>query len=868
MGFGVGNVWAMSLGRLAVQSALGEPLRAEVEIASLAADEVASLKIKVAPVDAFKAAGLEYNAVLASLQIDLQKRADGSSYLKISSDRAITEPFVDLILEASWNAGRITRDYTLLLDPPNLRAPAVVAPVAAAVPAPAPAPAPQVRPETVQVVPSAPPVPAVVAVVRKPLASPDKKTVTPAVPATAAASTAKNPTQVSVKSGDTAGKIVAAVKPANVTLDQMLLALMRTNPDAFIQGNVNRIKAGAVVELPSEEQASATEPKQATEIIQAQSRDFDAYRRKLAANVPSAPAENSARNISGKVQLAVEDKKPAAAATDKLTLSKGSVQGREDELAKARAAQDAASRAAELTKNISELSKLAAASASASATAVVAPKATPASASQAASAAAITLPPALAVSAPAVPVSASAPAQPTVSVPVKPAVPASQVAPVEQPPEPGFIDELIENPLLPAAAAGLIALLAGLAVFKIRQRKKKSEVTDSAFLESRLQPESFFGVSGGQSVDTSENLATGSSMVYSPSQLDAVDDVDPVAEADVYLAYGRDIQAEEILKDALRSQPDRLAIHQKLLEIYAKRGDAKAFESVATLAFNLTNGRGAQWEQICTAGLALDPDNALYLPGGHPTDGDAVQAEALATQADELTSNASKVLAGAAPVIGAELDLDLDLDFSLDDLEPVNPVKSAPTRPLQPFPEVEATVPVLPVEPEQDNQATQAFQVEEEAPIKPDNSLDFSWSEAESAKPEPVAELEPEPEPEPQHSSAGLDMPSLDGLDFDVPAVPAVAPAAQAPAANAFDSSMLEFDLDSLSLDLADENPTESGKLEPDMVNADPLTTKLALAEEFKAIGDDDGARALIEEVIAEATGDMKAKAQRALSNL
>jgi pilus assembly protein FimV len=70
-------------------------------------------------------------------------------------------------------------------------------------------------------------------------------------------------------------------------------------------------------------------------------------------------------------------------------------------------------------------------------------------------------------------------------------------------------------------------------------------------------------------------------MVYSPSQLDAADEVDPVAEADVYMAYGRDLQAEEILKDALRSTPGSLAIHHKLLEIYAKRGDAKAFESIA-----------------------------------------------------------------------------------------------------------------------------------------------------------------------------------------------------------------------------------------------------------------------------------------------
>ena len=140
-------------------------------------------------------------------------------------------------------------------------------------------------------------------------------------------------------------------------------------------------------------------------------------------------------------------------------------------------------------------------------------------------------------------------------------------------------------------AGGLLALLAGLGIYGMRRRKKGAGV-DSSFLESRLQPDSFFGSSGGQRIDTSEAAASGSSMVYSPSQLDAAGDVDPVAEADVYLAYGRDLQAEEILKEAMRSTPTRVAIHNKLLEIYAKRRDAKAFEVVATEAFGLTQGDG------------------------------------------------------------------------------------------------------------------------------------------------------------------------------------------------------------------------------------------------------------------------------------
>jgi pilus assembly protein FimV len=112
---------------------------------------------------------------------------------------------------------------------------------------------------------------------------------------------------------------------------------------------------------------------------------------------------------------------------------------------------------------------------------------------------------------------------------------------------------------------------------------------ETSFLESRLQPDSFFGASGGQRIDTREppaQRATASSMSYSLSQLDAIGDVDPVAEADVYLAYGRDLQAEEILKEAMRATPDRMAIRTKLLEVYAKRRDTKGFELLATQLYS------------------------------------------------------------------------------------------------------------------------------------------------------------------------------------------------------------------------------------------------------------------------------------------
>jgi len=115
------GAYALSLGRLTVQSALGEPLRAEVEVPDITAEEASSLKAAVAQPEAFTAAGLEFSPALTSLQASLQRRADGRAYLRLTSDRAVNDPFVDLILEATWASGRIVRDYTLLLDPPSLK---------------------------------------------------------------------------------------------------------------------------------------------------------------------------------------------------------------------------------------------------------------------------------------------------------------------------------------------------------------------------------------------------------------------------------------------------------------------------------------------------------------------------------------------------------------------------------------------------------------------------------------------------------------------------------------------------------------------------------------------------------------------------
>jgi len=361
------GAWALGLGRLQVQSALGETLRAEIDVTSLSPEEAANLQVKVASPDAYKAAGVDYNAVLPATRVSLEKRADGRPYLRLTSDRGVQEPFVDVILEINWSTGRLTREYTLLFDPPvTARAPAPSTAPAMAAAEPA-RPAAQTRPAPARAPSAEPAAPA----------APAAKSTEPRAPATqraaAAPATKAGPEsgdEYRVRQGDTLSKIAGRTQRSGVSLDQMLVALYRANPQAFMDNNMNRLKSGVVLAVPSAESANSASPNEARQVIQAQSADFGAYRQRLAGAVPAAKTEGSTRQASGKVQAQVEDRKQAAAPTpDKLTLSKGTpgAKSPEAEISKETAKKASDVRVAELAKNVDELKKLQGAASSAAA---------------------------------------------------------------------------------------------------------------------------------------------------------------------------------------------------------------------------------------------------------------------------------------------------------------------------------------------------------------------------------------------------------------------------------------------------------------------------------------------------------------------
>jgi pilus assembly protein FimV len=914
--------WSLGLGRLNVQSALGEPLRAEIDVTSITPEEAASLQSKMASPETYRAAGVDYNQVLGATSVALQKRADGRSVLRLSSDRAVTEPFVDAILDLSWSSGRLVREYTLLFDPPapkSAQTPAVTSP-AMDTPAPVPrAAAPSPSPAPVAQAPSAPapapvskpkaaPVPAPVAS-KPPAPAPAPVKAAPApAPMAAASAPAAGGQTVKVRSGDSLSQIAERTIKPGVSLDQMVVGLYRANPEAFQGNNMNRLKAGVVLQVPTAEKAQSVTPQEARQVIVAQSSDFSAYRQRLATGVAESVKPAQERQAKGKVEAEVHDRKQTAAPSpDKLTLSKGgmasSQPGVEDKLSKARAQQDTGTRVTELSRNLDELRKLKeqAASKAAAAKAEVKPEVkVPAPAAPASVAKAPVAPapvakpapaPALVASAPApapkpevkasapAPVAPPAPAPVVASAPVPAAAPASVAAPapasapepvasgaatavanaasaasaaepapmvptipkpvqipVEPAPadQPGFFQSV--DPLMLAGAGVLVAGLAGAGLF-LRSRRRPDSA-ETSFLESRLQPDSFFGASGGQRVDTRDASGGPSSMSYSLSQLDAIGDVDPVAEADVYLAYGRDLQAEEILKEALRSNPDRLAIRTKLLEVYAKRRDTKGYEQLAVHLFGLTGGEGEDWARAQEMGLGIDPDNQLYQPGGQPAANLMPEPEAYeplgasTVPVSVMPAMAQQAVAAPEPVPEPDLDAGLDLDIS------------APA-PLD-FPDA----PSIPSVPEPAPQAVA------QAPALPDQGLDFDLPDLDAAA------APDEFPPVSFESSAPTEPVSLSELASEAASAPAPTPSS--------------FDLGSISLDLdepaAADEPLPVGEVglpELDDAASDPMARKLDLAEEFRQIGDVDGARELLQEVIASTQdASLQSKARNMLDNL
>lgn len=325
-----GSAQALSLGQFLVESNLGEPLRAAIEITNYTIEDLRKLKVQLAEPGSFAQAGMAFSPALSGVQARLEFRGDGKPFIGLTGNTPVNEHFLDVIVEAQWPAGRLAMNYTLLVSPVG---------------------APSTRPEK-------PKIDAQATLIMAPVVSSQ-----PVAAATAASTNTVNKNtapSIRVRSGDTATQLISQKLPAGVSLDQMLLAMVRANPEAFIEGNVHLLREGAQVQIPSAQEAAQISAAEAQQTVIAQTVDFVAYARRLAQSTQKA-TEAPSREMTGKVTESPLPL-PADSAQDKLTLSKREIttESAEARWAVEREIQDKTEQLAELKKNLETLKSMSA----------------------------------------------------------------------------------------------------------------------------------------------------------------------------------------------------------------------------------------------------------------------------------------------------------------------------------------------------------------------------------------------------------------------------------------------------------------------------------------------------------------------------
>ena len=888
------DIRAAGLGRLTVQSALGQPLRAEVEVTSLSAQESQSLAARLASPEAFAQAGLQFSPALTGIRLAIEPR-DGRTFIRVTSPQPLNEPFVDLLIELSWNGGKLLREYTFLLDPP-----AVASPSPSTSPSPSPgASAPATPPAATR------PAPAASAGASASGAGAPAARATPQAAGRSADSGRTEPaaSQVDVRRGDTLSGIAGRVKPAEVNLDQAMMAIYKANPTAFA-GNMNLLRSGASLAIPDASSMASLAPDEARTQVRMQTADFSKYRRQLAGAAPAVASGESGAAASGSVTGRVQEGKAPAQGADRLRLSRpestgaaaaGSAAvgrtGSQSNSAEQAVARDAAlresqSRVDALERNVDDLKKLLelrnramadlqtqlddarAASKSVSGSVTAPGAASPTTAPPAAPAttpapsAPATTPPAAAGAQPGVsggaagsaagaapvdqaaatPAAAPSAAEPAAAAATaaesakddaapKAPEPAATAAKPAAPPvpvaQPDFLDELLENPLLLPALGGLAALGGGYALYAIRRRRRVERFEDSLIAADALAPNSLFGTTGGQSVDTRQVDLPADGPA---TQIQATE-VDPIEEANVYVAYGREAQAEDILREGMKRNPERHAIRHRLLELYAARSDRPAFEALARELLAMTEGQGEDWDKASELGRSIDPDNPLY------------------AAADTSLGNGSRTLnvpdldfRADTPLTGQSAAQPLQVDRPDDGLGALTrpgglSVAASEARPDLEIPSLDLTL---------------------DLPASMDSAGSSSGKAGASADKGSDSLLARVPDL-PDSLDLDLDLAALEAISrIDTPAQPPTTP-----------STMADLGLD-LDLD-GGLNPGQGSAGEPagsDSPRWQEMATKLDLASAYEEIGDKEGARELLQEVVAGGDAQQQAKAREMLAKL
>jgi pilus assembly protein FimV len=919
--------YAAGLGRLNVLSDLGQPLRAEIDVVAVEKGELDSLNAKLGTIDSYIQNNLPYPPPSLGLKLSLEKRASGTPYITATTTQPVNEPFVDILVELTWNGGRILRAYTALLDPPTYAgeqpaAAPVAPPVASAEPAPskpAQAPAPAVETQLGSEFTKKPEPevsePATAEAGSEPAPAPAPATDGPAaaMPAEAgmpkaAPAAAAQGREHSVKRGDTLGKIAREYKTDDASLEQMLVLLFRNNPDAFAGKNMNRLKTGKVLQIPDAGEAAAIDAKEARKEVRLQTADFNAFKERLASAAGAAEPSTAGAGQSsgGAVSPMVTDKGAPAESQPKevLKLSKGDgaaggggtakLRALEEELAaREKTIKEQNERVAKLEKQVkdmqvllelkskgmADLQKQATTPATTMAQAGTTPPKEPVKepakdkahdgkaghdTPSATTPAATTTPPSATM-----PATTPSPAA-TAEAPHGAQSATAEAAPAKKPARPkvveapapaatSILDEIMD-PLYLGGGAAVVALL-GFLGFRVAKKRKGGEFEDPEAAEKKNSDSIATPPAAPTATDGTGSMAAAARAVTAAAPV--TEEVDPLAEAEIYLAYGRDAQAEEILKEALGTSPRRQEIQLKLLEIYAKRKDTGAFDPIARELQASTGGQGDLWVQAARLGYSIDPQNPRYAAGKGA--GAEVPAALAAAAAPSVLDEKLDFNIGLDDSdTGTKTDIDLSrlgggggtsTDIDLSNLG----ATGGPEIDLSTISGVpEKTTPVdLDIGAAPDTVATPS-------------GLDFDFDlNALGGGEAPAVENTQTVTKAMSQTVADVGEPGLGTIEFDLSKISLDSGGKQEPTLDV-GGGVPELDLSGINLDLDSGTASASGATSTAARDDHwyDVQTKFDLAKAYQEMGDKEGAREILREVIQEGDGEQQAAAKRVLEAL
>ncbi|NOZ52105.1 MAG: FimV family protein [Gammaproteobacteria bacterium] len=824
--------FALGLGPITMRSSLNQPLDAEIDIHSVQPGDLEGLAVRLASVEDFARVNVERASFLTKIRFKLTTRPDGTAYIVLSTKQAVTEPYLDFLIEARWPRGRALKEYTVLVDPPVLMAES---------------PAPVEQASTTPVFSPRQPRPVQQAPRRQERSSIRSGTPPPPIATRRESASVGFDGEINygrVKRNDTLWEIALETRPSeSISIHQMMLAYLRDNPQAFTEGNINKLKSGYVLRIEDASSIAGVSKAEAVSEIRRQNlawREGRSSRRLVKQTEPedsvAGDFDNAGSSARGRgavdedarlklVAPGTEDRGSggATSADSAKELQEDLLLATEVFDANRQESEELQSRFAELEEQFQSMQRLI----------------------MFKDEELLVLQNQLGIE------------PESVNEPEEVAAATEQQDKSEE--------GLFSDPILMGLGGLLVAAVVGWLVVRRRKmqdgfeesilnvgmaHKAGAEFNDNTVLMNK--PPS---VAGG---NQAQNAESGMVSDFAMSELDGFQgdsaDVDPISEADVYLAYGRHQQAEDIITQALEKTPDRLDLQAKLLEVLHAARNVAGFEAQARLLHENIGGdeTNPYWTDIVALGRELCPHSDLF--GGAAVD----QEEMLGVVSDdeqdlldfdfdaELAQGGDTETVMSAVEEDDALDFDVStLDFDMDVVEEQVTAEAAsginaPNNTHDDSQKVFKTDTAL--EPVQQDDASAL-----------DFDLSFDHNDNEVVELTEVS----------KQSAAELD---FDGVDLEpVDSVSAIELAVDS--SDTINDAALEFDYtaDVVTLDTGDNE----GELDEDIFsNVDEVGTKLDLAKAYVDMGDSDGARSILDEVLEEGDDSQKQQAEELLQQM